>query len=117
MSLSLSISRSYVSLSLAPMSLSLSVSRFNVSLSLSLPPPEGSYWADSESPLFSLEATGYGLLALLEGGHLDEAVMPFNWLNSKRRRGGGYGSTQVSPAPTLGPSTLYMFRTTSCWVA
>ncbi|XP_056441797.1 complement C3-like isoform X4 [Gadus chalcogrammus] len=55
---------------------------------------EGSYWADSESPLFSLEATGYGLLALLEGGHLDEAVMPFNWLNSKRRRGGGYGSTQ-----------------------
>ncbi|CAL8288544.1 unnamed protein product [Arctogadus glacialis] len=55
---------------------------------------EGSYWADSESPLFSLEATGYGLLALLEGGHLDEAVKPFNWLNSKRRRGGGYGSTQ-----------------------
>ncbi|CAL8332854.1 unnamed protein product [Lota lota] len=55
---------------------------------------EGSYWADSESPLFSLEATGYGLLALLEGGYLNEAAAPFNWLNSQRRMGGGYGSTQ-----------------------
>ncbi|KAK0136530.1 Venom factor [Merluccius polli] len=55
---------------------------------------EGSYWADSESHLFSLEATGYGLLALLKSGRLKEAAAPFNWLNSQRRRGGGYGSTQ-----------------------
>ncbi|KAG7254930.1 hypothetical protein CRUP_033547, partial [Coryphaenoides rupestris] len=58
---------------------------------------EGSYWTDSESPLFTLEATGYGLLALLKSGRLEEAAAPFNWLNSQRRRGGGYGSTQ----PTL----------------
>ncbi|CAL8328550.1 unnamed protein product [Merluccius merluccius] len=55
---------------------------------------QGSYWADSESHLFSLEATGYGLLALLKSGRLEEAAAPFNWLNSQRRRGGGYGSTQ-----------------------
>ncbi|KAG7249834.1 hypothetical protein CRUP_002296, partial [Coryphaenoides rupestris] len=41
--------------------------------------------------------TGYGLLALLKSGRLEEAAAPFNWLNSQRRRGGGYGSTQ----PTL----------------
>ncbi|KAJ3614154.1 hypothetical protein NHX12_017730 [Muraenolepis orangiensis] len=56
---------------------------------------EGRYWPDSEGHLFSLEATGYGLLALLKSGHLEEATGPFNWLNSQRRRGGGFGSTQA----------------------
>ncbi|CAL8328539.1 unnamed protein product [Merluccius merluccius] len=50
---------------------------------------------DPTRPLLrALSATGYGLLALLKSGRLQEAAAPFNWLNSQRRRGGGYGSTQ-----------------------
>ncbi|XP_045902795.1 venom factor-like isoform X2 [Micropterus dolomieu] len=54
----------------------------------------GSHWPDSQNSLFSLEATGYALLALVKLGHLEEAAQPFKWLNSQRRRGGGFGSTQ-----------------------
>ncbi|KAF7688276.1 hypothetical protein HF521_014282 [Silurus meridionalis] len=52
------------------------------------------HWPDADNSLFALEATGYALLALLEGGHFEEAAAPFNWLNQHRRVGGGYGSTQ-----------------------
>ncbi|KAK7930619.1 hypothetical protein WMY93_007014 [Mugilogobius chulae] len=50
--------------------------------------------ADSENRLYTLEATGYALLALLKLDALTEAAPAFKWLNSQRRRGGGYGSTQ-----------------------
>lgn len=63
--------------------------------SLPLSPPGGSHWPDSQNSLFTLEATGYALLALVKLGHLEEAAQPFKWLNSQRRRGGGFGSTQV----------------------
>ncbi|XP_071384060.1 complement C3-like [Centroberyx affinis] len=56
--------------------------------------PGGSQWPDRENPLFGLEATGYALLALVKSGRLQEAAAPFKWLNSQRRRGGGFGSTQ-----------------------
>ncbi|KAM3865316.1 venom factor-like [Diretmus argenteus] len=56
--------------------------------------PDGSHWPDSENKLFTLEATGYALLALVKSGHMEEAAAPFTWLNKQRRRGGGYGSTQ-----------------------
>ncbi|XP_056266283.1 complement C3-like isoform X2 [Pseudoliparis swirei] len=56
--------------------------------------PGGSHWPDTQNPLFSLEATGYALLALVKLGRLEEAAAPFKWLNSQRRRGGGFGSTQ-----------------------
>ncbi|KAJ8001694.1 hypothetical protein DPEC_G00172110 [Dallia pectoralis] len=55
---------------------------------------EGTHWPDSENSLFTLEATGYALLALVKTGHMTEAAVPFDWLNAQRRRGGGYGSTQ-----------------------
>ncbi|KAI4888868.1 hypothetical protein NFI96_005341 [Prochilodus magdalenae] len=55
--------------------------------------PDRTHWPDSSS-FFTLEATGYALLALLKGGHLSEAAAPFKWLNEQRRVGGGYGSTQ-----------------------
>uniref|UniRef100_A0A3B4ZLY2 Complement C3-like n=1 Tax=Stegastes partitus TaxID=144197 RepID=A0A3B4ZLY2_9TELE len=51
-------------------------------------------WPDRQNHLFSLEATGYALLALIKWGRMTEAAAPFNWLNSQRRRGGGFGSTQ-----------------------
>ncbi|XP_074487043.1 venom factor-like isoform X1 [Sebastes fasciatus] len=56
--------------------------------------PGGSYWPDSQNTLFTLEATGYALLALVKLGRMEEAAAPFKWLNSQRRRGGGFGSTQ-----------------------
>uniref|UniRef100_UPI003AAB8061 venom factor-like n=1 Tax=Centroberyx gerrardi TaxID=166262 RepID=UPI003AAB8061 len=56
--------------------------------------PGGSHWPDKENALFTLEATGYALLALVKSGRLQEAAAPFKWLNSKRKRGGGFGSTQ-----------------------
>ncbi|TNN34345.1 Complement C3 [Liparis tanakae] len=54
----------------------------------------GSHWPDTHNTLFSLEATGYALLALVHLGRLEAAAAPFKWLNSQRRRGGGFGSTQ-----------------------
>ncbi|XP_033480279.2 complement C3-like [Epinephelus lanceolatus] len=56
--------------------------------------PGGTHWPDTQNPLFTLEATGYALLALVKLGHMEEAEAPFKWLNSQRRRGGGFGSTQ-----------------------
>ncbi|XP_030637168.1 complement C3 [Chanos chanos] len=56
--------------------------------------PDHTHWPDSDNSLYALEATGYALLALVKGGHMEEAAKPFRWLNEKRRRGGGYGSTQ-----------------------
>ncbi|XP_054860331.1 complement C3 alpha chain-like [Amphiprion ocellaris] len=56
--------------------------------------PGFSHWLDRENHLFMLEATGYALLALVKWGRMEEAAAPFKWLNSQRRRGGGFGSTQ-----------------------
>ncbi|XP_061563254.1 complement C3-like [Cololabis saira] len=55
---------------------------------------DGSHWLDRENHLFTLEATGYALLALVKLGRMEDAEAPFKWLNSQRRRGGGFGSTQ-----------------------
>ncbi|KAM7394684.1 hypothetical protein PAMP_021470 [Pampus punctatissimus] len=57
--------------------------------------PGGTHWADSQNTLFTLEATGYALLALVKLGRMEEAAAPFKWLNSQRRIGGGFGSTQA----------------------
>ncbi|XP_072320525.1 venom factor-like, partial [Eucyclogobius newberryi] len=51
-------------------------------------------WLDNENRLFTLEATGYALLALLKMDATAEAAPAYEWLNSQRRQGGGYGSTQ-----------------------
>ncbi|GLD73158.1 complement C3-like protein [Lates japonicus] len=56
--------------------------------------PGRSHWPDRHNTLFTLEATGYALLALVKLGHMEQAALPFKWLNSQRRRGGGFGSTQ-----------------------
>ncbi|XP_043971703.1 complement C3-like isoform X2 [Gambusia affinis] len=61
---------------------------------LSAASPDKSHWPDKENHLFTLEATGYALLALIKLGRMEEAAAPFKWLNGQRRRGGGFGSTQ-----------------------
>lgn len=53
------------------------------------------HWPDSDNRYFTLEATGYALLALIKGGHMNEAMAPFRWLNEQREIGGSYGPTQV----------------------
>ncbi|KAK2907328.1 hypothetical protein Q8A67_006313 [Cirrhinus molitorella] len=64
------------------------------SMLLKFASPDRSHWTDSGNRFFTLEATGYALLALIKEGHLKEAVAPFQWLNEHRDIGGGYGSTQ-----------------------
>lgn len=41
------------------------------------------HWLDADNPFITLEATGYTLLALLKGGHVQEAAVPFKWLNQQ----------------------------------
>lgn len=58
-------------------------------------PPGRNHWPDRRNHLFSLEATGYALLALVRLNRMTEAEVLFKWLNSQRKRGGAFGSTQV----------------------
>lgn len=74
---------------------------------MTVSPAGGSHWPDKENHLFTLEATGYALLALVKLGHQKEAAAAFNWLNEKRRRGGGFGSTQVPAGGAEQDSVLY----------
>ncbi|KAK2819584.1 hypothetical protein Q7C36_021230 [Tachysurus vachellii] len=64
------------------------------SVLLKLASPDHTHWPDADNSFYTLEATGYALLALLKGGHFEDAATPFKWLNQQRRVGGGYGSTQ-----------------------
>ncbi|NP_001093490.1 complement component c3b, tandem duplicate 2 isoform 1 precursor [Danio rerio] len=64
------------------------------SMLLKFASPDHSHWPDSNNYFFTLEATGYALLALIKSGHMEEAEAPFRWLNEHRGIGGGYGSTQ-----------------------
>uniref|UniRef100_A0A8B9KBN4 Complement component c3b, tandem duplicate 2 n=1 Tax=Astyanax mexicanus TaxID=7994 RepID=A0A8B9KBN4_ASTMX len=63
-------------------------------LSLFISFSDQTHWPDSDNSFFTLEATGYALLALLKGGHMLEAIAPFKWLNEQRGYRGGYGTTQ-----------------------
>ncbi|XP_061770767.1 complement C3-like [Nerophis ophidion] len=73
---------------------------------------QGSHWPDRQNQLFSLEATGYALLALVKLGHMTEAKEAFKWLNSQRRIGGGFGSTQ-STMVVLQALSEYLINTPS----
>ncbi|XP_060943930.1 complement C3-like [Limanda limanda] len=68
--------------------------RFDLTWLLRAAAPGGSHWPDRHNALFTLEATGYALLALVKLGNMEQASVAFKWLNSQRRRGGGFGSTQ-----------------------
>ncbi|KAF5890919.1 complement C3-like, partial [Clarias magur] len=53
-----------------------------------------SHWPVRESHLFTLEATGYALLALLEVRDFERAKLLVQWLKSNQEFIGGYHSTQ-----------------------
>ncbi|XP_056613917.1 complement C3-like [Triplophysa dalaica] len=74
--------------------LALSINGCSKSILLKSASGGGTHWQDTDNFYFTLEATGYALLALIKGGHMEEAAAPFRWLNEQRGVGGGYGSTQ-----------------------
>ncbi|KAM5172490.1 complement C3-like isoform 2-T2 [Mantella aurantiaca] len=56
----------------------------------------GTHWADYSSDLYMIEATSYGLLALLNSKQYLLAEPVARWLTEQRFYGGGYGSTQAT---------------------
>ncbi|XP_053085867.1 complement C3 [Pangasianodon hypophthalmus] len=58
--------------------------------------PDRSHWPVSESHSFTLEATGYALLALLEARDFERAKPIVRWLKTNQRFDGGYRSTQAT---------------------
>uniref|UniRef100_A0A8C9WD43 Complement C3 n=1 Tax=Scleropages formosus TaxID=113540 RepID=A0A8C9WD43_SCLFO len=58
--------------------------------------PDKSHWPVTGSHLFTLEATGYALLALVKAKEFDKAGKVVEWLTQQRFYGGGYASTQAT---------------------
>ncbi|XP_018417489.1 PREDICTED: complement C3-like [Nanorana parkeri] len=56
----------------------------------------GTHWADYSSDLYMIEASSYGLLALLKLKQYLLAEPVAKWLTEQRFYGGGYGSTQAT---------------------
>ncbi|XP_078091174.1 venom factor-like [Mustelus asterias] len=59
---------------------------------------EKSYWADNgnANSLYTVEATGYALLALTQLKKFDQAGKLVRWLSMRSEYGGGYVSTQAT---------------------
>nr|XP_020038664.1 complement C3 [Castor canadensis] len=53
-------------------------------------------WEEPGHQLYNVEATSYGLLALLQLKDFDSVPPVVRWLNEQRYYGGGYGSTQAT---------------------
>ncbi|XP_073478930.1 complement C3-like [Aquarana catesbeiana] len=56
----------------------------------------GTHWADYSSDLYMIEATSYGLLALLKNKQYLLVEPVAKWLIEQRFYGGGFGSTQAT---------------------
>ncbi|KAJ8362943.1 hypothetical protein SKAU_G00117740 [Synaphobranchus kaupii] len=54
------------------------------------------HWPVPGSNLFTLEATGYALMALVNAKEFDQAGHVVKWLTEQRFYGGGHGSTQAT---------------------
>ncbi|XP_068130208.1 complement C3-like [Hyperolius riggenbachi] len=57
---------------------------------------DSNHWADYSADLYMIEATSYGLLALLNLKQYILAAPVARWLTEQRYYGGGYGSTQAT---------------------
>ncbi|KAG7491358.1 hypothetical protein MATL_G00002840 [Megalops atlanticus] len=54
------------------------------------------HWPVHGGHLYTLEATGYALMALVKAKEFDQAGRVVKWLTEQRFHGGGYGSTQAT---------------------
>ncbi|KAE8300816.1 Complement C3 Complement C3 beta chain Complement C3 alpha chain [Larimichthys crocea] len=57
---------------------------------------ELTHWPVHNAQLFTLEATGYALLALVKAKAFEDARPVVRWFNKQQIDGGGYGSTQAT---------------------
>nr|BAU69618.1 C3A [Sphyrna zygaena]BAU69619.1 C3B [Sphyrna zygaena] len=66
-----------------------------------------SYWADdgNANSLYTIEATGYALLALSQLKKFDQAGKPVRWLSMRGEYGGGFVSTQATMVALQGLAT------------
>ncbi|XP_057700518.1 complement C3-like [Corythoichthys intestinalis] len=55
-----------------------------------------SHWPVPKGHIYTLEATAYGLLALVKAGAFEDARPVVRWFNKQRKVGGGFGSTQAT---------------------
>ncbi|XP_041032858.1 complement C3-like [Carcharodon carcharias] len=60
--------------------------------------PDQSYWAEAGNvnSLYTIEATGYALLALVQLKKFEQARRPVKWLSLRSEYGGGFASTQAT---------------------
>ncbi|XP_059191588.1 complement C3-like isoform X1 [Centropristis striata] len=58
--------------------------------------PELSHWPTPKGRVITLEATAYGLLALVKAKAFEDARPVVRWFNKQQQVGGGYGSTQAT---------------------
>ncbi|XP_036419621.1 complement C3-like, partial [Colossoma macropomum] len=68
--------------------------KFNKALLMRYSSGDGAYWEVSGGHHFSLEATGYALLALVKAKEFDAAGKAVNWLNRQTSPYGSSGTTQ-----------------------
>ncbi|XP_064179568.1 complement C3-like isoform X2 [Anguilla rostrata] len=54
------------------------------------------HWPVSDSHMFTLEATGYALMVLVQAKEFDQAGRVVEWLTEQKFYGGGPGSTQAT---------------------
>eukprot|EP00066_Takifugu_rubripes_P006969 XP_003972135.1 PREDICTED: complement C3-like [Takifugu rubripes] len=70
--------------------------KLNRAILLNFISPELSHWPVPKGRVYQLEATAYGLLALVKAKAFEDARPIVRWLNKQRKVGGGYGSTQAT---------------------
>uniref|UniRef100_A0A3P8SVT4 Complement component c3a, duplicate 5 n=1 Tax=Amphiprion percula TaxID=161767 RepID=A0A3P8SVT4_AMPPE len=58
--------------------------------------PDLNHWPTPRGHIYTLEATAYGLLALVKAKAFEDARPVVRWFNLQRKVGGGYGSTQAT---------------------
>ncbi|KAL6481995.1 hypothetical protein MHYP_G00100750 [Metynnis hypsauchen] len=70
--------------------------KFNRTFLMKYSSGDGAYWEVSGGPHFSLEATGYAVLALVKAKEFDIAGKAVNWLNRQTSPYGSSGTTQAT---------------------
>uniref|UniRef100_A0A3P9AB26 Anaphylatoxin-like domain-containing protein n=1 Tax=Esox lucius TaxID=8010 RepID=A0A3P9AB26_ESOLU len=70
--------------------------KLNKEILMKFASPQLDHWPVPGGHTFTLEATSYALLALVKVKAFEEAGPIVKWLNTQKKVGGGYGSTQAT---------------------